>query len=139
MAIDPRGHRRESWIPARGGVAAQAGRCWAAAGDWGNGTSAAQLLASRRGVRVSVVSRELGTFSQGKAGVSLRVAGAVGGAGPGSPGARSREETRLSGGLELGRAGMEHFKQAVKCLCVRFASEQPGKHDSGSRPVVFLR
>lgn len=87
--------------------------------------------------RVFVVSRELGTSGQGKAGVSLRAAGAVGGAGPGSPGARRREETRLSGGLELGRARTEHFRQAVKRVFARFASELRGRHDRGSRQVVF--
>lgn len=86
---------------------------------------------------VSVVSRELGTSGQGKAGVSLRATGAVRGAGPGSGGARHREETRLSGGLELGRARTEHFKPAVNRVCTRFASEQRGKHDSGSGQVVF--
>lgn len=132
MALDPRSHRRESKIPARRVVAAQAGRCRDAAGDWGNGVS---RPFSRRhhavASRASVVSRELGTSGQETAGVSLRAAGAVGGAGPGSPGARYREETRLSGGLELERA------PTVKRLCLRFASEHPGKHDSGSRQIEF--
>lgn len=137
LALDPRGQRRESWMPARGSVAAQAGRCRAAARDWGNGTSAAQLLASRRGVLCVRGQPRAGYLRPGEGGCQPASAGAVGGSGPGSRGVRLGEETRLSGGLELGRAGTEHFKRAVKCLCVRFASEQPGKHDSGSRPIVF--
>lgn len=137
-ALDPRGHRRESGIPARGGVAAQAGKRRDAAGEWGHETSAAQLLASPHGVPCVRGQLRAGyPRARGKAGVSLRAAGAVGGAGPGSPGARRRKETRLSGGLELGRAGTEHFRQVVKRVCARFASELRGRHDSGSRQVVF--
>lgn len=62
-------------------------------------------------VRVPVVSRELGTLGQGKAGGSLRASRRRGrGRGRRSRGARHPEETRLSGGLELGRARTVHLK-----------------------------
>lgn len=114
--LDPKGHRCEYRILAGVGVAAQAGRRWDAAGPGvrrrGLGLSAVGLPLGAS--RVSVVSRELGTLGQGKAGGSLRASRSLRrgrGRGRRSPGARHPEETRLSGGLELGRARTVHLKQ----------------------------
>lgn len=73
----------------------------------GLGFSTVDVAPGASRVRVPVVSRELGTLGQGKAGGSLRASRRRGRR---SRGARHPEETRLSGGLELGRARTVHLK-----------------------------
>lgn len=118
------GRRGQSWIPeatdasilAGVGVAAQAGRRWDAAGPG----------VRRRGLGLSAVGVAPGGVPcvsglQGAGHFGPREGGwqpackpqpqALLGARAEEPGARHPEETRLSGGLELGRARTVHLKQ----------------------------